>query len=79
MQFNNKSKKDCCDTVLQRFKNSKKKLTAASTMENSSHLSGDEPMTSPASDFLEVKPKIIIRNEDSFMVLLYIERLEPDD
>ena len=48
-------------------------------MNDSSYLSDDEPVTSPASDLLKVSPKIIIKNEDNFMILLYIERLEPDD
>ena len=39
-------------------------------MEDFSYLSDDNQTTSPASDFLEVKPKIITRNENQFMVLL---------
>ena len=56
-----------------------KKLTAFPTLEDSSYLFDVAPMTSPASDFLDVKPKIITKNENHFMVLLYIERLGPDD
>ena len=48
-------------------------------MEDSSYLSDDDPVTSPANDFLEVKTKIITKNEDHCMVLLYITRLEPED
>ena len=54
-------------------------LTAALKMENSSYLSDDELMTSQASDCLEVKSKIIIKNEDNRNRNEYIERLETDD
>ena len=48
-------------------------------MEKSSYSSDDDPITSPVSDFLGVKPKNITKKENQFMVLLYTERLEPDD
>ena len=48
-------------------------------MEDFPYLSDDNRPTSPASDFLEVKLKIITKNENHFMVLLYSGRLEPDD
>ena len=48
-------------------------------MEDSSYLSDVVSVTSPANDFSEVKIKIIMKNEDDCMVLLYIERLEPND
>ena len=48
-------------------------------MLDSSYLSDGDPVTRPANDFLEVKTKIIAKNEVHCMVLLYIERLEPDN
>ena len=56
-----------------------KKLTALPTLEDSLYLFDVAPMTNPASDFLDVKLKSIAKNENHFMVLLYIERFEPDD
>ena len=65
--------------VLQKFERSQKKLTAVLIMLDSSYLSDGDPVTRPANDFLEVKTKIIAKNEVHCMVLLYIERLEPDN
>ena len=56
-----------------------KKLTAFLALEDSSYLFDAAPMTSPASDFLDVKPKIITNNENHLMIPLYIGRLELDD
>ena len=66
-------------TVLWRFKNSNNKLTAAFIWEDSSYLSNEDSMTIPANDFLEVKTEIISKKGNHVMVLLYIERLEPND
>ena len=80
MQYKNESKKvgHGCDIDIEELI-VVKKLTAVLTMEDSSLLFDNDPMTRPASDFLDVKPKIITKNGNHFMVLLYIERLQPDD
>ena len=44
-------------------------------MKDSLYLSNDDPMTSPASNFLEIKPKIITKNEDQFMVLIRVTQI----
>ena len=57
----------------------KKKLTAAFITKDSSYSSDNDPVTSPADDFFEIKTKIIVKNIVHCMVLLYIGGLEPDD
>ena len=48
-------------------------------MDDSSYLSDDNAVNNVANDFLEVKTKIITKNEDHSMILLYFKRLELDD
>ena len=47
-------------------------------MADSSYLSDEDLMTSPADDFLKIATSIIANNKYHCMVLLYIEGLEPD-
>ena len=48
-------------------------------LEDTSYFSDDTSVTSPANDFLEMRKKIITKNKDLCMVLLYTEKLKPDD
>ena len=53
------------------FKILRKKLTAALMMDDSSYSSDDNSLTNAANDFLEVKTKIITKNKDHSIMLLY--------
>ena len=56
------------------FKILRKKLTAALMMDDSSYSSDDNSLTNAANDFIEVKTKIITKNKDHSIMLLYTSK-----